>query len=427
MRVLVSSFSHFGLKRQLSFGFAISALFLLLVGGLAVYQARSLRKSFEFVAEVDVPKVRETMKLKGFFKDVRAIGNMLGLPANSKNDQALLRSLLEDTLKKLDESQEKLKTIPIPEKEKELLEAANTALDTFEKTSKRLHVLAAFESPEQKEQFFALLQKEFKFQGFGALRALNVLEEFQAESSKLNLDQVVSSTRRAIQIAVISVAIGFLLAGLLGIMITKLLSQQILRVAGTLQGEANDIHIVSEEIHSSTSVLTEFVNAQSSNAQGAVAAAEEVSVTGKKNAENAARSKLEATSSEELVKSTRSTMGQVLQAMEDIQSSVQDVMSHVKSSNEKLGNLITTITDISNKTQIINDIVFQTKLLSFNASVEAARAGQHGVGFAVVAGEIGNLARTSGGAASEIAALLKRSLDEVQETVKETQIGRAHV
>jgi len=40
----------------------------------------------------------------------------------------------------------------------------------------------------------------------------------------------------------------------------------------------------------------------------------------------------------------------------------------------------------------MNDIVFQTKLLSFNASVEAARAGIHGKGFAVVADEVGNLA-----------------------------------
>lgn len=421
MESFLSSLSHLGLKRQLSVGFAISALFLLLVGAMSIYEARSLRQNFEFVAATDVPKVRETMRLKGYFKDVRAVGNMLGLPANSKSDQTLLRSLLEDTLKKLGETQTNLKSMPVPDKERELLDAATAALDTFKKTAERLHALAAFETDKQKEEFFALLQKEFKFQGFGALRTLNVLEEYQAERSKSKLDEVVQSTRRANQIVMASVAIGFLMAGLLGAMITRLLSQQILRVAGTLQGEAKEIEVVSEEIHSSTAILTEFVDAQSSNAQGAVSAAEQVSVTGKKNAENAARSKVEATSSEELVRSTRSTMERVLQAMEDIQLSVQEVMSHVKSSNEKLGGLITTITDISTKTQMINDIVFQTKLLSFNASVEAARAGQHGVGFAVVAGEIGNLARTSGNAATEIANLLRKSLGEVEDTVKETR------
>jgi methyl-accepting chemotaxis protein len=47
---------------------------------------------------------------------------------------------------------------------------------------------------------------------------------------------------------------------------------------------------------------------------------------------------------------------------------------------------------INDKLKFIDEIVFQTKLLSFNASVEAERAGEHGRGFAVVAQEVGTLA-----------------------------------
>jgi methyl-accepting chemotaxis protein len=73
------------------------------------------------------------------------------------------------------------------------------------------------------------------------------------------------------------------------------------------------------------------------------------------------------------------------------------------------------IREITKKTTIINDIVLKTQLLSFNASIEAARAGQHGKGFAVVAEEVGNLAKVSGNAAKDIEQMLNDSQKQVQE------------
>lgn len=80
---------------------------------------------------------------------------------------------------------------------------------------------------------------------------------------------------------------------------------------------------------------------------------------------------------------------------------------------DKMQELVTVINKVSDKTQVINDIVFQTKLLSFNASVEAARAGEFGKGFAVVAEEVGNLAQMSGGASAEISSIVQSSNTQV--------------
>lgn len=95
-------------------------------------------------------------------------------------------------------------------------------------------------------------------------------------------------------------------------------------------------------------------------------------------------------------------------------------------SETRLGDLMKTVLEISEKTQVINEIVFQTKLLSFNASVEAARAGEHGKGFTVVAEEVGNLARNSGVAAQEISKIVEDSKKKLQESVKSMteQIGQ---
>lgn len=96
-------------------------------------------------------------------------------------------------------------------------------------------------------------------------------------------------------------------------------------------------------------------------------------------------------------------------------------MNEIYNANTRLGSILNIINDIRSKTSVINEIVLETKLLSFNAAIEAARAGVHGKGFAVVAQEVGNLAGLSGNAASEIQTLLDSSVEEVNTIISTTQ------
>lgn len=84
---------------------------------------------------------------------------------------------------------------------------------------------------------------------------------------------------------------------------------------------------------------------------------------------------------------------------------------------KNINDLNNDVKNIKNILNVLNGISEETTLLSFNASIEAARAGDNGRGFAVVAGEIRKLAETSGDSTKEIEILIENIIDNVANSI----------
>ncbi len=113
---------------------------------------------------------------------------------------------------------------------------------------------------------------------------------------------------------------------------------------------------------------------------------------------------------------------------------VEQVINQMKAINEHTDSTVKVISSLNEKTNKIQDIVSlitgfaeQTNLLALNASIEAARAGSHGAGFAVVAQEVRKLAEESGNATTQIASLVSQINTETSSAVSVAEQGSKSV
>jgi methyl-accepting chemotaxis protein len=182
----------------------------------------------------------------------------------------------------------------------------------------------------------------------------------------------------------------------------------------------NTVSSMSSEIGSASEQLASATQEQSAQTSEVAAATEEMARTIIDNSRVTTTVAAAAEGSGATARNGVAIVGETLDKINRIADVVRSAAATVEalgSSSEQVGEIV----------QVIDDIANQTNLLALNAAIEAARAGEQGRGFAVVADEVRKLAERTSQATGQIASMIRSIQTETGDAVQSMRIGSREV
>ena len=444
-----------GMKMGLVFGFLLLMIIVLIVLGLS--STMKVNGAVEHIATDNYVKTVHAFHAAKSLDDLQASISMIVL-LKDPNAIKSEKSKLEAARAKYRESMNKLEEMEKSEKGKKLIEEAKAAIAPAAEVNNRVLDLAM---AGQREEAMALLVREGAPLTHKIQESFNEQVKFQQENvdAEYKKAQTVYGRTKAVQLiaGVISILLGLAAAiflirnfvtrinrvagamnryadgdlstplkiyandeiGDLGRNINRMLAS-ISSMITSIKDTASQVSSAAGQMYGSAEQIATGADQAAAQAGSVATASEEMSATSSEIAQNctmAAESSQQATNSASegvsVVKETVSGMNRIAQRVKATAKTVE----HLGSRSDQIGEIVGTIEDIAD----------QTNLLALNAAIEAARAGEQGRGFAVVADEVRALAERTTKATKEIGQMIRAIQTETKGAVSSMEEGVSEV
>lgn len=413
-------FKRLHLKYRIFLAFILVSSFSLVVGGVGYFYLDKVVTNYEHVATINLDNLYKMSNMKDNVRLMRArMFFIMGFSKGHEQEVSEFIMKMEKAMQAYEEEDKAYNLIPSAPGEDAIYKKVSDEWKVIRPKAEEM--ISAYKKEGVTENlnqqlFTSFIPATDKY--FIAIDNLMSFQDKEAKKWTLSSQEAADlSTKISISIMILS----FIVSVSLGAVLTNSLTGQLTNVINELNVTTPKLTESSSSMSSLSTELSSCATEQAAAVQETASSLEEIAAMIKRNSDNANNAKRSSSESLVSVKAGQLAVGNMLNAMEEINQNNDSFNTFMAQNNIELQEMVQVITNISEKTKVINDIVFQTKLLSFNASVEAARAGEQGKGFAVVAEEVGNLAQMSGNAANEIKGLLDESIIKVNQIVTTTK------
>lgn len=450
------SLRNMGIGLRASLSFAILAGLLVLVGLFGLGQMAKLRESATVIEDSWMPSIETVHDSAAYIASIRLEAlRLLTTDESMVRDKS--KSLIAREQADLQESFKQYETLVVNEQDAEMLKQLKSTVSAYMAIMGQMIQLV---DQDQQQQAMDLLNSRLAPQGLVLNKSLEDLITFNQKGVQNAAESAAQMYYSAQWIVGVIIVIALLATLLLAWLLTRSITTpigQALTVARTIASGDLSRPIVVEGKDEPAQLLTALATMQthlqetirgiSESSQQLASAAEEMSSVMEQSTrglqaqndeiEQAATAVTQmsaavdevagnAVSSAEASKASDEDSKHGHYQISETINSIQNLVDEVLGASTKAEGLAVQAQDISKVLEVIRGIAGQTNLLALNAAIEAARAGEAGRGFAVVADEVRSLAQRTQDSTEEIEQMINGIQQGTQDTVDALNSSAEH-